>query len=452
MKLPSLSVAVISPLTVLALSAAAGIWLHLLPRNKLPQHLKGHPVLVEPDLISEDVGEKLRTLVSEIGESSGYPTNVADTAFYHTEHEHIGEAVKMVDGRCEHPYMVPSRDRNECVLAGRIDIGVHLAMTGGARGLREVPQRLFSRVQSFGAYHFDLGRYAVVEALFHERRFQRAAKAVCPAERQFLDPFQFNFIIQVPGQTVAMHLDGVYFWGASRFQFPQWLLAAMKFSGLWEREFVDQVQVVGYLHRWSPAEERSETKQSGSGIEEDMHGSFVYWDDDEAEAKVVEPRPLSGSIVDGSKTVHAASVYRALEEPPYIDKSIAHWLRKVPGEEDRWTLSREGGEADQGETILRNYTFDDLRISIVYRGRCFRDEEEAIAFRAQLHGSDGTGGRIALQDVLSTFVQDLVERGRWVFLLLFPLSLSISLTSLVPGCLRPRNLKISTASNSRCLS
>ena len=53
MKLPSLSVAVISPLTVLALSAAAGIWLHLLPRNRLPQHLKGHPVLVEPDLISK---------------------------------------------------------------------------------------------------------------------------------------------------------------------------------------------------------------------------------------------------------------------------------------------------------------------------------------------------------------------------------------------------------------
>ena len=36
-----------------------------------------------------------------------------------------------------------------------------------------------------------------------------------------LDPFQFNLIVQLPGQTVAAHLDGVYFWGATRFQLPQ---------------------------------------------------------------------------------------------------------------------------------------------------------------------------------------------------------------------------------------
>ena len=27
--------------------------------------------------------------------------------------------------------------------------------------------------------------------------------------------------LQLPGQSVATHIDGVYFWGASRFQFPQ---------------------------------------------------------------------------------------------------------------------------------------------------------------------------------------------------------------------------------------
>ncbi len=51
--------------------------------------------------------------------------------------------------------------------------------------------------------------------------------------------------MNVPGQTVAHHVDGVYFWGATRFQFPQWLLAAMKFSGFWEDRFVNQVQTVG---------------------------------------------------------------------------------------------------------------------------------------------------------------------------------------------------------------
>ena len=49
---------------------------------------------------------------------------------------------------------------------------------------------------------------------------------------------------QVPGQTVAMHLDAPYFWGASRVSVPQWLLVSMVFSGLFRDKFVDQVQVV----------------------------------------------------------------------------------------------------------------------------------------------------------------------------------------------------------------
>jgi hypothetical protein len=45
---------------------------------------------------------------------------------------------------------------------------------------------------------------------------------------------------------VALHIDGAYFVGATRFEYPQWLLAAMVFSGLFADDFVDQVQVVGY--------------------------------------------------------------------------------------------------------------------------------------------------------------------------------------------------------------
>lgn len=46
--------------------------------------------------------------------------------------------------------------------------------------------------------------------------------------------------MQVPGQTVATHVDGVYFWGATRREFPQWLLACMMFSGLFQDEFIHQ--------------------------------------------------------------------------------------------------------------------------------------------------------------------------------------------------------------------
>ena len=39
-------------------------------------------------------------------------------------------------------------------------------LTGGALGLREKYESIISRVQSFGAYHFNLDTYPVVSRLF----------------------------------------------------------------------------------------------------------------------------------------------------------------------------------------------------------------------------------------------------------------------------------------------
>ena len=271
----------------------------VIPRNTLPGHLLGHKIYVQKELITPQVGSDLVKLVDSIGLKKGYPTNTADVKFYHTEHEHIGEAREAKttpDGRviCDNPFLIPSMDRKQCILAGRMDIGRHLILTGGARGLREKYEKIVSRVQSFGAYHFDLNAYPEISQLFADKKFLDTAKSVSK-RKQYLDPFQFNFIIQVPGQTVATHLDGVYFKGASRFQFPQWLLAAMKFSGMWDDKFVDQVQVVGYLHRWQPTETKS------SSIDADNFGSFIYWNNNKRKPSRVLPYPLSGNVVDGSR-------------------------------------------------------------------------------------------------------------------------------------------------------
>jgi hypothetical protein len=49
------------------------------------------------------------------------------------------------------------------------------------------------------------------------------------------------------------------------------------------------LQVVAYLHEWT----------------DDRGGAFVYWKDNSGQMHSVPPSPLSGSSVDGSKTVHA---------------------------------------------------------------------------------------------------------------------------------------------------
>ena len=77
--------------------------------------------------------------------------------------------------------------------------------------------------------------------------------------------------MQLPWQTVAAHVDGAYFWGATRFQLPQWLLAAMVFSGRFADRFVNQVQVVAYLHRWAP---ESRVRGKAGGFDEALQSRF----------------------------------------------------------------------------------------------------------------------------------------------------------------------------------
>ena len=215
-----------------------------------------------------------------------------------------------------------------------------------------------------------------------DEKFQAASRAVCPAGKPYLDPFQFNFIVNIPGQTVAHHIDGVYFWGATRFEFPQWLLAAMKFSGLWEKEFVGQVQVVSYLHKWT--DERA--------------GKFVYWTEN-GDAKSMNPTSRSANVVDGSRVVHAATVYRPEVSPPVLNPAHKNSLDYIPSE-DKWIIRSNG----ENRTVLST---DDLRISIVYRAKCFKDKEEADRFRSQKDED-----MMTLESVLTRFKEDLVKRGK----------------------------------------
>lgn len=224
--------------------------------------MTGHPVYFQNNFLSKDVAEGLRNLTKNM---KTFPTNVNDLKFYTTKHEHIGEAINISkNGVCDHPFLVPSVQRTHCVLPGRIDIGKHWILSGGVNGIKESYASMISRVQSFGRYNFDFTQYPIVQELFKDPKFVDMARKICPKEKQFLDEFQFNFIIQVPGQTVASHIDGAYFWGATRFQFPQWLLAAMVYSGLWKDRFVDQVQIVAYYHDWDDTEN-------------DVGGRFFYW-------------------------------------------------------------------------------------------------------------------------------------------------------------------------------
>ena len=351
--------------------------------------MRGHPVLFDPAVMPADVADELVSLMERLGE---FRTHAADLKFYHTTHEHIGEATPLLGGRCEHPYLVPSSDRSSCVLPGRIDVARAYVKSGGVEALKEPHARLLSRVQSFARYHFNISEFPVVQALFARERFQRLAVDVCPRDKQVLDPFAFTFIVNLPGQSVAPHVDGVFFHGADRFHVPQWLLAVMAFSGLFRDRFIDQVQVVAYIHKWEDA--------GGA-----RGGEFVYWPDASGVPRSIPPAPLSGSGVDGTKIVHAAKVYMPSADLPALDKSGVHALQYAP-EAGRWALTTDGA-------TRRTYAKDELRFSIVYRARCFASEGERERFASQRRGNAAAGepsDMMPLADILATLKGDLARR------------------------------------------
>ena len=168
-------------------------------RAQLPSHLLNHTALWIPDFVPQEHFDSLNAIIRDMAE---FPSNIdADlkTGGFVAQHEHIGEAEPIGEGgKCNHPFLVPNLDKTLCILPQRVDIGRHFVLTGGPDAIRESYEKMISRLTSFGRYMFNVvDMYPTVQSLFNEDSFQAAAKSICPPDEQVLDPFQFNFIIQV---------------------------------------------------------------------------------------------------------------------------------------------------------------------------------------------------------------------------------------------------------------
>lgn len=365
-------------------------------RAVVPVHLSNHPVFVVPNLIPHNLSLELLDLMKEYGE---FHSNVDQSKAqgFKPLHDDIGESQPINDdGSCNHKFLFPNIDKTKCHLPQRVDIGKHFIMTGGLDGTKEYYKDLVDRVSSFGKYNFidEMNKNPAVKHLFESEHFQNVAKSVCPNTKQTLDPFQFNYIIQVPGQTVALHIDSPYFWNnkighANRYSFPQWFLVAMVFSNLFKNDFIDQVQVVGYLHQWEPELASSLSSSLSSG------GEFVWYNNDTSYESTL-PLPLSGSVVDGSKVFHASKIYKSNIKAPHLNKNKDSSLRYLGN--DIW-------EVQSNNENIKNYTTNDLRISIVYRARCFKDESEIKEYINDTNIMN-------LNDIFNIFINDLINKGK----------------------------------------
>jgi hypothetical protein len=325
----------------------------LAKRNRIPSHLMGHTLVDKENFLSPEMVEKL---LANTRKSSPIYSTTKEPAVFKTQFDNIGEAVPANlsatgAGRCPHRLLTLDNSGTRCIFPGRIDVGRHYLMTGGPEAKKESAELLTSRVQPFLHYILDYKEDPVTKELLEHKDMVKFAENICPKDKPFLDPFQFNYVVNLPGQTVATHVDAVYFRKASRFHMPQWLLAVMHFSGLFKEDYVDQVQIVAYYHKWT----------------DDRSGPFLFWNTP-GEPEISWPITRSANSVDGSKVIHAAGVYMPERKPPILPRGARNTLeyKKGPKGEHLWDVKTDG-------QLLQSYVEDDLRFSAVYRCRCFKD-------------------------------------------------------------------------------
>jgi hypothetical protein len=178
-----------------------------------------------------------------------------------------------------------------------------------------------------------------------------------------------------------------------------------------------QFQGVAYLHPWS----------EGRG------GGFFFnpTTDPAAPMRTIEAVQNTGILLDGSKMVHGSLPWRAGpgdEPPPALRKDVVYRVSRTlqhgrPSKKrvlrttvhpalqllhvgnDTWALR----DPDQ-EQPLREYRTEDLRISLVWRARCFTSEADKQHF----HEAHQEGRFLNVSDALSPLRADLVRRTRTV--------------------------------------
>ena len=402
-----------------------------LPDESIPPYHSLEPIWNDAEMLALD------NLIAGIGK---FPSLTADQT---SKHEHTGEGVPLnADGSCPHLMLIPNRSRTLCVLATRLDVGVHYLQSGGPSGLKESQDALLARTLSFSKFFItnpvgtlqqnkttatpsaaaDQGLEALnlpaLKSLFSSAGYLAAAKDICDG-LTVLDPFQLGVIMQLPGQQLGVHVDVPWFRGANRFHFPQWLLVVMAGSGLWADRNVRQVQGVAYLHAWDRL-----AGESDSAFATRNGGDFLYWPTvrhgsngggNSSVPLAHPPRRNSGIMLDGSLLAHGTAMFRPAERDSLPIASLRRNSTSQLRFEANPTAPANSGTVhgswllEVDGSLVRRYSPEQVRTSLVWRAMCFATEADKAAY----HSADPKiNPPLELGAVLSELKRDLIKRSK----------------------------------------
>jgi hypothetical protein len=171
----------------------------------------------------------------------------------------------------------------------------------------------------------------------------------------------------------------------------------MKRSGLFEDQFITQVQGVSWLSKHQYEKSEEESLLNG--------GNFYFYPYSEKQDQdnyvISKSKYNSAIMVDGTQVIHGVERYKQSNFPPNIEKNQRYQMfyQKV---NDSWNVY------DANDVYIQSYPHKDLRISLVWRTHCFKDQAEKERYKNQKNEELLTG-----EQVIQVFKDDMIKRGKF---------------------------------------
>lgn len=261
-------------------------------------------------------------------------------------------------------------------LAQRYDAAINFVKTGGRFGRKDGIAKLAARTNYFRETYAYGARPAIAGIepfLFHEG-FVEAARVL--HGRPVIEPAIVFANLLVPGQELAVHTDVPEFRGVNRKRHPQWLIVAMRHSGLFESWRMPIATGVAWFH-------------------DCRGGEFAFYPDGaERPPRAHSVRYNTALLLDTDSVFHG--VDRVAEAGGPI-APLRPGMRLCFAGDRRW-------EVRDGERVVARYRWEDLRFSVSWKAYCFADQAERDAWAA--HGDD-----LAVDVVVERMLADMRSRG-----------------------------------------
>ncbi len=215
------------------------------------------------------------------------------------------------------------------------------------------------------------------EPFFYNENFISAARQSFKAE--VIRPVAMMTNLNLPAKGAPFHLDLPFFRGCQNREVPSWLLAPMGYSGLFHEWAVPVASAITWFY-------------DGVG------GEFEYWPDGLNEPSLTESPPYSNSCVlaDNEYMYHrVGAIGEEAAQGTYDDIGYNAQLKLT--EANRWQVI-------ENDKVTADLSYGDVRISILWKAYCFKDEAMAASYDDHSHD-------LSPDMVVDIFSNDLKMRG-----------------------------------------